>query len=194
MLDLERKRQMDRARRARIKAGSWDFPNGGDARLAKAGASGTSRAPSPLARASARKPAVGPLLAIAATPPASLPAPAPSGRPPGSSTRGLSPARSGAVARGDAPTSTYAVGGRPGRGLVPQGRGYALPPDIAATSNFTRFQTDTLAMLHSLAARSDAQEARIATLEKAAADRRGETLKLAQAVASVFWRLARSAG
>jgi hypothetical protein len=38
MVDRERKRQADRERRARIKAGQWDFPNGGAADLAKAGA------------------------------------------------------------------------------------------------------------------------------------------------------------
>src|SRR4029077_1475024 len=32
------KREADRERRARIKAGTWDFPNGGAAEFAKAGA------------------------------------------------------------------------------------------------------------------------------------------------------------
>jgi hypothetical protein len=38
MRDRDRKREADRERRARIKAGTWDFPNGGAADLAKAGA------------------------------------------------------------------------------------------------------------------------------------------------------------
>jgi hypothetical protein len=38
MRDRDRKREIDRERRARIKAGTWDFPNGGAAEFAKAGA------------------------------------------------------------------------------------------------------------------------------------------------------------
>ena len=37
MRDRDRKRGADRERRARIKAGTWDFPNGGAAEFAKAG-------------------------------------------------------------------------------------------------------------------------------------------------------------
>jgi hypothetical protein len=38
MRDRDRKREADRERRARISAGTWDFPNGGAAEFAKAGA------------------------------------------------------------------------------------------------------------------------------------------------------------
>ena len=38
MCDRDSKREADRERRARIKAGTWDFPNGGAAEFAKAGA------------------------------------------------------------------------------------------------------------------------------------------------------------
>ena len=38
MRDRDSKREADRERRARIKAGTWDFPNGGAAEFAKAGA------------------------------------------------------------------------------------------------------------------------------------------------------------
>ena len=37
MIDRERKRQADRERRALIKAGKWDFPDGGSAERARAG-------------------------------------------------------------------------------------------------------------------------------------------------------------
>jgi hypothetical protein len=36
------------------------------------------------------------------------------------------------------PVSMVAIGGKPGHGLVPQGRGYGLPPDLAAVSPYTR--------------------------------------------------------
>jgi hypothetical protein len=38
MRDRDSKREADRERRARIKAGTWDFPNEGAAEFAKAGA------------------------------------------------------------------------------------------------------------------------------------------------------------
>jgi hypothetical protein len=37
MRDRDSKREADRERRARIKSGTWDFPNGGAAEFAKAG-------------------------------------------------------------------------------------------------------------------------------------------------------------
>jgi hypothetical protein len=77
--------------------------------------------------------------------------------------------------------SMHAVGGRPGRGLVAQGNGYALPPDQAATSTYARTQAKTEAMLAALAARSDAQDARIAALEAQAADRKAQAVDIAQA-------------
>ncbi len=80
-----------------------------------------------------------------------------------------------------APRSMLAAGGKPGRGLVPQGEGYALPPDQAAASQFTRFQTNSAAMLAALAARADAQDRRIAALEAQAANRKADALAAAQA-------------
>ncbi len=67
-----------------------------------------------------------------------------------------------------APQSMFAVGGRPGRGLIPLGPGYAAPPDIAAAAPFMQWRDKTEAMLAALAAKSDAQERRIAALENAA--------------------------
>jgi len=80
------------------------------------------------------------------------------------------------------PRSMFAVGGKPGRGLIPQGPGYAAPPDLAAVSQFTRFQENTAAMLGALAARADAQDRRIAVLEAQAADRKAVTSDFAQAL------------
>jgi hypothetical protein len=88
-----------------------------------------------------------------------------------------------------APASMAAIGGRPGRGLVPQARGYALPPDLAAISPFThaeQFRARTETMLATLAAKSDQQERRLAALEAAAADRRATVADLAQAIAGLF--------
>jgi hypothetical protein len=97
-------------------------------------------------------------------------------------TRAVAPTPAGAV-----PTaSTFAIGGRPGRGLVPQGYGYAAPPDIAAVSTFTKWCANTETMLAALAAKSDAQERRIAALEAAAAGRRANTLAVVQAIAGLF--------
>lgn len=82
------------------------------------------------------------------------------------------------------PQSMLAIGGRPGPGLIPQGRGYPAPPDIAATSLFTRaeeFRTKTETMLAALAAKADEQEKRIAALEAVAADRRARLIGVAQA-------------
>jgi hypothetical protein len=80
--------------------------------------------------------------------------------------------------------SMLAIGGRPGPGLIPQGRGYAAPPDLAAMSPFTRaeeFRANTEIMLATLAAKADEQEKRIAALEAAAADRRARAIGVAQA-------------
>ena len=82
--------------------------------------------------------------------------------------------------------SMVAIGGRPGPGLIPQGYGYPAPPDIAAVSAFTKWHTNTETMLAALAAKSDAQERRIAALEAAAADRRANALDVAQALAGLF--------
>jgi hypothetical protein len=85
--------------------------------------------------------------------------------------------------------SMVAIGGRPGRGLVPQGRGYAAPPDVAAASPYMhakQFEADTKAMLAALAARADEHAREIAALKAAAADRRTEAVELARAFAGLF--------
>ena len=87
------------------------------------------------------------------------------------------------------PQSMLAIGGRPGRGLIPQGRGYAAPPDLAAASPFTRaeeFRAKTETMLAVLAAKADEQEKRIAALEAAAADRRSRAVEFARAFVGAF--------
>jgi hypothetical protein len=89
---------------------------------------------------------------------------------------------------GVAPQSMLASGGRPGHGLIPQGRGYAAPPDLAAASPFTRaeeFRAKTETMLATLAAKSDEQERRIAALEAEAADRRAQAVNMAQALLGI---------
>ena len=63
------------------------------------------------------------------------------------------------------PKSLYAVGGRPGLGLVSCGPGYPLPPDQFAASPFGRWQANVETMLATLAAKNDAQERRIVELE-----------------------------
>jgi hypothetical protein len=87
------------------------------------------------------------------------------------------------------PVSMVAIGGKPGRGLVPQGRGYSLPPDFAAVSPYTRaeeFRAHTTIMLAALAARADAQDRRIAALEAAAVDRRANALDVARALGGII--------
>lgn len=82
-----------------------------------------------------------------------------------------------------------AIGGKPGRGLVHQGAGYAAPPDIAAVSTFTRveqFRAQTETMLRALAAKSDEQERRLVALESAAAGRSANALDVAHALAGLF--------
>lgn len=178
MIDRERKRQADRERRARIKAGQWDFPNGGAADLAKAGA----------AIDTSGKPAGSPINRIVSAPAprraAFIPAPAPRVTP-------SAPAPSRALvlltpAPPPAPQSMIAIGGKPGRGLVPQAYGYAAPPDIAAVSNYTKWRTNSETMLAALAVKADAQERRIAALETAAANRSADALAIAQAFAGLF--------
>jgi hypothetical protein len=82
-----------------------------------------------------------------------------------------------------------AIGGRPGRGLIPQGPGYAAPPDLAAVSPFTRaeeFRARTETILAALAAKSDEQDRRIAALEAAAADRQSRAVEFAKALVRAF--------
>lgn len=85
-----------------------------------------------------------------------------------------------------APASMYAIGGKPGRGLIPQGYGYPAPPDLAAVSNYTKWRSNTETMLAALAAKADEQERRIAALEAAAADRRTNALDFANALVGLF--------
>jgi hypothetical protein len=85
--------------------------------------------------------------------------------------------------------SMVAVGGKPGRGLVPQAQGYSLPPDLAALSAYTRaeeFRAQTTTMLAALAARADQQERRIAALETAAVARRADVANLARAAIGIL--------
>jgi len=185
MIDRERKRQADRARRARIKAGTWEFPNGGAADFAKAGTSVSAPRDALKSSRGPTKPAV------------FAPAPrrvekyeatsAPCSMPP--APHPVAPAPSRALVAVPAPPSMTAIGGRPGRGLVSQGSGYPAPPDLAAVSPFTRaeeFRAKTETMLATLAAKADAQDRRIAALEAAAADRRADALNVVQALAGLF--------
>jgi hypothetical protein len=68
-----------------------------------------------------------------------------------------------------APKSLYAVGGRPGPGLVSCGPGYPLPPDQFVASPYGQWQASVETMLATLAAKNDAQEKRIVALEKTVA-------------------------
>ncbi len=67
------------------------------------------------------------------------------------------------------PRGVIIPGGRPVRGLVDCGPGYPLPPDEFAASPFGKWQANVEAMLAALAAKNDAQEQRIAALEKTVA-------------------------
>ena len=182
MRDRDRKREADRERRARIKSGTWDFPNGGAAEFAKAGAAINAR----LDRSSKSR-------NLPAKPNVFAPAPVP--RPKSSAphvimpTSGLvaspAPARAPSASSGPLP-SMVAIGGVPGPGLVDQGLGYPAPPDIAAVSTFTKWRENTETMLVALAAKADMQERRIAALEASQADRRAAALDVARALAGLF--------
>jgi hypothetical protein len=63
----------------------------------------------------------------------------------------------------------HAIGGGLGPGLIDCGPGYPLPPDQFATSQYGRWQANVETMLAALAAKNDAQEKRIAALEKTVA-------------------------
>jgi hypothetical protein len=161
MRDRVSKREADRERRARIKAGTWDFPNGGAAEFAKAGAAihtsskrldrspkspdlpgkpevfTSAPAPRPIASAPARTIDSSPLRHVITPTPAWV----------------VSPARAPAPSTSSGPPpSMVAIGGRPGRGLVAQGYGYPVPPDIAAVSTFSKWRANTETMLATLAA------------------------------------------
>ena len=194
MRDRDSKREADRERRARIKAGTWDFPNGGAAEFAKAGAAihasskrlGRSLkspdlsvepqvlrpapAPRPVAPAPARTIASAPLRDVI--------------RPTAANVVSAAPARAPSTSSG--PPSMVAIGGEPGRGLIAQGYGYPAPPDIAAVSTFTKWRANTETMLATLAAKADMQDRRIAALEASQANRRADALDVARALAGLF--------
>ncbi len=194
MRDRDRKREADRERRARIKAGTWDFPNGGAAEFAKAGAvvhsasirrDRSPKSPHLLAKSEAFH--VRARAAPLSSAPARAVAPAPLRHvitP--SATCVVSPAPVRATSTSSSPPSMVAIGGVPGRGLVAQGYGYPAPPDIAAVSTFTKWRTNTEAMLAALAAKADIQERRIAALEASQADRRANALDIARALVELF--------
>ena len=190
MRDRDSKREADRERRARIKAGTWDFPNGARPSLQRRarqltrrqdgwavrqnrwifrrnlkerGGSAPAPAPRPLASAPLRHVITSMVVDVVSPAPARAPSTS-SGPPP----------------------SMVAIGGRPGRGLVAQGYGYPAPPDIAAVSTFTKWRVDTETMLATLAAKADVQERRIAALEASQADRRSAALDVARALAGLF--------
>jgi hypothetical protein len=139
-LTRDEMREYQRARRARIKSEAW----------AAAGSPPPVKSP-PVALA---KDAIRKRVQAEAWSAANHPAPAAP-----NSTRSGPPA----------PQSLYAVGGRPGLGLVSCGAGYPLPPDQFAASPFGRWQANVETMLAALAAKDDARERRMAALEKTVA-------------------------
>jgi hypothetical protein len=184
MRDRDRKREADRERRARIKAGTWDFPNGGAAEFAKAGAA---------VRTSSKRLNRSPKsLDLPAKPEVFASAPAP--RPVASAPHVIMPTSAYVASRApvratstsSAPPSLVAIGGVPGRGLLDQGYGYPAPPDMAAVSTFTKWRENTETMLATLAAKADMQDRRIAALEASQADRRTHALDVARALAGLF--------
>jgi len=92
------------------------------------------------------------------------------------------------------PPSMLAIGGRPGRGLVAAGPGYPLPPDQFIASPFGKWMGNVEAMLATLAAKNDAQERRIAALEKLALDRERGTAALNATARQTAGALARAVG
>lgn len=185
MRDRDSKCEADRERRARIKAGTWDFPNGGAAEFAKAGAAiHTSSKRLGRATKSPDAPAKPEVFS-------SAPAPRPVASAPQvitpTSGRVVSPAPVSAASTSLAPPSSMvAIGGVPGRGLVYQGDGYPAPPDIAAVSTYTKWRENTETMLATLAAKADVQDRRIAALEASQADRRAYALEVARALVGLF--------
>ena len=185
MRDRDSRREADRERRARIKAGNWDFPNGGAAEFAKAGAA---------IHASSKRLGCSPKLPDRSAKPkvfTSAPAPRPIASAPHVITpapaRVVSPAPGRAASISSAPPSSMvAIGGVPGRGLVYQGDGYPEPPDIAAVSTYTKWRANTENMLAALAAKADLQDQRIAALEASQANRRADMLDVARALAGLL--------
>ena len=186
MRDRDRKREADRQRRAWIKAGTWDFPNGGAAEFAKAGAA--------IHTSSKRLGRSSKSLDSLTRPKVFTSAPAP--RPVASAPLRhvitpmavdvVSPGPVRASSTSSGPPSMVAIGGVPGRGLVDQGYGYPAPPDIAAVSTYTKWRENTETMLAALAAKADMQDRRIAALEASQANRRADALDVARALAGLF--------
>lgn len=143
-------RLYQRARRTRLKAGTWPTAPKDVPQIAR----WPSLAPDP---ASARTAIVD----FPATLPGSLLPAAPTGGVP----HGTAPLSPGTISGG----STPAIGGRPGPGLIDCGPGYPLPPDQFAASPYGKWQTNVETMLAALAAKNDAYERRIAALEKTVA-------------------------
>jgi hypothetical protein len=194
MRDRDSKREADRERRARIQAGTWDFPNGSAAEFAKAGAA--IHVSSKRLGRSLKSPesSVKPQVLRPAPPPRPI-APAPAHTiasaplrdvttPTAANVVSAAPAR--APSRSSGPSSMVAIGGEPGRGLIAQGYGYPAPPDIAAFSTFTKWRANTETMLATLAARVDMQGRQIAALEASHADRGADALGVARAVVGLF--------
>jgi hypothetical protein len=189
MRDRDRKREADRERRARIKSGTWDFPNGGAADFAKAGAAihtsskrlgRSQKMPDISAKAEIFTPAPRP---IASAPHVITP----------TSARVVSPAPVNPASTSPVPRSMIAIGGVPGRGLVNQGYGYPASPDIAAVSTFTKWRENTEIMLATLAAKADMQDRRIAAPEASQADRRAYALEVTGAIVGLFSCVVRGA-
>lgn len=185
MRDRDRKREADRERRARIKAGTWDFPNGGAAEFAKAGAA-IHTSPKLLGR-SPKSPDLPTKREVFTPAPAPRPiASAPHAIETTSAYLASSAPAPAAASTSSAPPSMVAIGGMPGRGLVDQGYGYPAPPDIAAVSTFTKWHANTETMLATLAAKADMQDRRIAALEASQANRRAAALDVARALVGLF--------
>jgi hypothetical protein len=195
MRDRDSKREADRERRARIKAGTWDFPNGGAAEFAKAGAAihasskrlgRSSKWPDFSAKPRVLRPAPAPRPIASA--PAHTIASAPLSdvtMPTAANVVSAAPVRAPSTSS-EPSSSMVAIGGEPGRGLIAQGYGYPAPPDIAAVSTFTKWRANTETMLATLAAKADMQDQRIAALEASQANRRADVLDLARVLAGFF--------
>jgi hypothetical protein len=142
-------RLYQRARRARLKAGTWPTAPKDASPIVPRRA----LAPNPASATTA-------IRGLPTTLVVSLPATRTDGLP-----HGTAPASHGTMSGG----STPAIGGRPGPGLVDCGPGYPVPPDSFAASPFGRWQANVETMLAALAVKNDAQERRIAALERTVA-------------------------
>jgi hypothetical protein len=165
-IDRERRLARDRARRAAIKAGVWNFPNGGNVELARAGL--PIDAQSKTVRYQAIPSVFIPSRASAARASASPDAPI-------SASRALTVPTPHVIVSG-ARQSMVAIGGS-------AGRGYAPSSIAEATASW---RANMQAMVGTLAAKTDAQERRIAALEKERADRQIERNGVAKAFFAIL--------